>query len=426
LALKIASFILRKSNKYPNILKGHPGTYKNNKIRLIKTATRGADTPASEPVLDPKFQSWQICEPKASLEFSATGYFFGINLQKHIDIPIGLIHSCVGGTRAESWTPIEILQANEGNSTYLDEYQKTVEKWPENKIKWEKRVAAWEERKRAGTLPKGKWGRKPGAPWGPKNKTRPSALYNAMLAPLFPYPIKGAIWYQGEANARKYTDILNYRKLLPDMYNSWRRNWGMGNFPFLIVQLAPYYAFKEEPAESKWAAMRKSMTVIADNDPNAAMACIIDGGMQKNIHPPYKEYAGARLALKARKIVYKQDLVSSGPTYKSFIINGEKIEIMFENTGKGLEKKKKILDDGNIIVKSKKLKGFAICGKDKKFYKAKAKISGDNTVVVWSKMVKKPVAVRYGWADFPVANLYNRADLPTLPFRTDKFDMPKD
>jgi sialate O-acetylesterase len=219
------------------------------------------------------------------------------------------------------------------------------------------------------------------------------------------YAIKGAIWYQGESNAGR---AFQYRKLFPAMITDWRKSWEQGDFPFFFVQLANYRQPVAKPEESTWAELREAQN-MALQLPKTGVAVIIDIGEAEDIHPTNKQDVGYRLALAARKIAYAQDLVYSGPMYKSMQIEEDKIRIKFSYTGSGLTVK----DPYGY------LKGFSISGDDHKFIWAKAYQDG-NDVIVYSDKIKKPVAVRYGWADNPHdVNLYNKEGLPASPFRTD-------
>ncbi len=234
----------------------------------------------------------------------------------------------------------------------------------------------------------------------------PAPLFNAMINPLIPYGLTGFIWYQGEANT---FEAYDYRKLFPMLITDWRQRWGQGDLPFLYVQLANFKKVKPEPSESDWAELREAQTLTLSL-PNTGMACIIDIGDANDIHPSNKQEVGRRLALIANKLVYKQrGLVASGPLYKKYKTNGNRVRISFTNTGSGLSTK-----DG------KEVKGFAIAGSDKKFHWAKASIEG-NEVVVYSDRVADPKAVRYAWADNPECNLINSEALPAVPFRTDSW-----
>ena len=236
---------------------------------------------------------------------------------------------------------------------------------------------------------------------------QPTVLFNAMIAPLTDYAIKGVIWYQGESNASK---AYEYRRLFPVMISDWRNRWQQGNFPFLFVQLANYMTSKKEPGESEWAELREAQSLTLSL-PNTGIATIIDIGEAGDIHPKNKHDVGKRLALNAFHVAYgDKNVVYSGPVYQSMKVENDRIRLTFSNTGKGL------------VAKGGSLKYFAIAGADKKFVWADAKIEG-NAVVVWSEKVKNPVAVRYAWADNPEGcNLYNAENLPASPFRTDDWD----
>ena len=231
-----------------------------------------------------------------------------------------------------------------------------------------------------------------------------TVLYNGMIAPLVPYGVKGAIWYQGESNAGR---PLQYRTLLPTMIRDWRSRFGVGEFPFLIVQLANFMGVQQQPAESGWAELREAQLLTTLKDPRCGLAVAIDIGEANDIHPRNKQDVGARLALAARGIAYGQSIEYSGPVFKSMEVAGGKARLRFEHLGGGL-----------VAKGGGPLKGFAIAGADKRFVFAEATIDGD-TVVVSSPQVSHPVAVRYGWANNPVCNLYNQAGLPASPFRTD-------
>jgi sialate O-acetylesterase len=248
------------------------------------------------------------------------------------------------------------------------------------------------------------WGSRPEAP-GPNNQNSPGVLYNGMIAPLTPFRIRGAIWYQGEANAGR---AYQYRTLFPTMIRDWRRAWGEGDFPFYFVQLANWQALRPDPGESEWAELREAQTLTL-LEPNAGMAVIIDIGDPNDIHPRNKLDVAHRLAAWALAKTYRKKVQPSGPLYASFAVEGDKIRVKFKHMAGGLKTR-----DGGP------LKGFAVAGADQKFVWANALIDGKD-VVVWSKDVTKPVAVRYAWADNPICNLYNAVDLPASPFRTDNW-----
>ena len=246
----------------------------------------------------------------------------------------------------------------------------------------------------------------PIAPPNPVDPNKPSVLYNAMISPLIPYAIQGAIWYQGESNADR---AKQYQTLLPTMITDWRTRWNQGDFTFLIVQLANFMERTNEPTQSGWAELREAQYLTTTALPKVGLAVAIDIGEEKDIHPRNKQDAGLRLALAARAIAYGQDIAFSGPVFQSMAVKDAKAELSFLHTDKGLVVKGIFSD----------LKGFALAGADGKFVWAHAKIDGDK-VVVWADEVAKPVAVRYGWANNPQCNLYNGAGLPAVPFRTDR------
>jgi len=243
----------------------------------------------------------------------------------------------------------------------------------------------------------------PPRPQSPESANRPTVLYNAMIHPLIPYGIRGAIWYQGEANAGR---AYQYRSLFKTMIQDWRTNWALGDFPFLFTQLANFMQVNPQPADNDWAELREAQ-LMALSLHNTGMAVTIDIGNADDIHPKNKQDVGKRLALNALNKVYdKQDVVPCGPIYKFMVIEENKIRLSFDYVA------------GGLSAKGDKLLGFAIAGEDQKFVWADAEIDSQ-TVVVSSPYVNQPVAVRYAWAANPVCNMYNKADLPATPFRTD-------
>ena len=231
-----------------------------------------------------------------------------------------------------------------------------------------------------------------------------TVLYNAMIHPLVPYAIKGAIWYQGEANAER---AFQYERLLPLMITDWRQKWGQ-DFPFYLAQLANFMQRKPQPSESEWAELREAQAHTL-RLPGTGMAVLIDIGDANDIHPKNKQEVGRRLALNALAMTYGQKVAYSGPIYKDFKVEGKKVRLSFDHT-----------DGGLSTPQGAPLKGFAMAGPDQVFHWAKATIQG-NTVVVECDEVELPMAVRYAWADNPECNLYNGAGLPASPFRTDNW-----
>jgi sialate O-acetylesterase len=372
------------------------------KIRLFKVANVTSDT----PLTDVKGQ-WEECSPETVPAFSAVGYFFGRDLYKALGAPVGLVHTNWGGTPAEAWTSREGLESEPTLKPISERHQQSLAGYVAAKEDWEKakdkRMAEWEKAAQKAKADGKAAPRKPGPPSAPGTGAgRPSCLYNGMIAPLIPFGIRGAIWYQGESNAGR---PMEYRKLFPAMITDWRKHWGQGEFPFLFVQLANFMARKADPADSNWAALREAQTLTLAL-PNTGQAVIIDIGDGKDIHPKNKQDVGKRLALAAQAGTYGKDVVYSGPMYESMKVEGDKVRLRFKHVGSGL------------VAKGDKLTGFAIAGEDRKFVWADARIDGD-TIVVSAKDVARPVAVRYAWADNPDCNLYNKADLPACPLRTD-------
>jgi sialate O-acetylesterase len=346
--------------------------------------------------------SWEVAGPQTAGRFSAVGYFFGRELNKQLNVPVGLIHTSWGGTPAESWTTAEALAADADFKPIVDRWNQQFADFGKQLGKLSQAISEWQgsAASQAGTpAPDGALPQDPRSnPW------RPSGLYHAMIAPVVPYAIKGATWYQGESNAGR---AYQYRKLLPAMIGSWRKAWGQGEFPFLIVSLANFTPVKDEPGDSEWAELREAQTLTA-NQPNNGQAITIDIGDAVDIHPKNKQEVGRRLALVALHDTYKKDVPHAGPTFQSMSVEGDKAVLKFKNTYGGMTAK-----GGDT------LKGMAVAGDDHKWYWADAKIAGADMVVVHSDKVSKPVAVRYAWANNPVCNLYNQAGLPAVPFRTD-------
>lgn len=324
----------------------------NSQLRLFTVPRHRAPAPKNDVAA-----KWVVSGPQTTADFSAVAYFFGRDLQQHLGVPVGLISSNVGGTPAEEWTSKPTLESHaELKDTFVP-------------------------------------------------AQGPSGLYNAMIAPLAPYAIQGAIWYQGESNASR---AFHYRKLLPAMITDWRQAFGQGDFPFLIVQIAPYDREGTKSPDSRWAEIRDSQLHVSQHVPRSALVVTIDVGDEKDIHPRRKQPVGARLALAARGVAYGENIEFSGPVYDSMSVADNKVRLRFKHLGPGL------LAHGEPLV------GFTVAGEDRKFHPARATIEGD-TVVVRCDQVPKPVAVRYAWLPYPEGNLWNRAGLPASPFRTDSF-----
>ncbi|MBL7076788.1 MAG: sialate O-acetylesterase [Kiritimatiellae bacterium] len=392
-------------------------------IRHVKIGHVTADV----PLADVKSQ-WQISSPGTAGGFTAVGYFFARKLHDELKVPIGLIGSNWGGTRVEPWTPpvgfrsvpelADIAKRVDatlpgtigGQASYM-QYLTDVENW----------------------LPKAKTavnhGENPApCPTPPRigaSHQDPTRIYNAMIHPLVPYAIRGAIWYQGESNGGEGVSYFHKKQAL---IGGWRKLWNQGDdatgpgqaFPFYFVQLANFQKANDNPAGGDgWAkfreAQRQCLTI-----PNVGMAVITDIGEARDIHPRNKQDVGLRLALWALAKDYGQkDLVYSGPLYKSHAVEGSAIRVRFDSAGSGLMVGKKEGLSPTAEDAAGSLKRFAVAGADKQWHWADAVIDGDS-VVVSSPDVAAPVAVRYAFSMNPLGcNLYNREGLPASPFRTD-------
>jgi sialate O-acetylesterase len=350
--------------------------------------------------------NWVAAHGQAVSDFSAVGYFFGRDLQRILNVPIGMIHSSWGGTTAEAWTSRGTLESEPEFKSILDDGTKLLSAYPKVVQDYEQQLAQWRQES---DKAEGDGAPMPTFPTMPKDPrsdpARPAGLYNAMVMPLTPYAIRGVIWYQGESNSDR---PIQYRKLFPAMIRDWRQSWGEGDFPFLYVQLANWgvHALKY-----RWPELREAQSMTLSL-PKTGMAVTIDIGDASNIHPTNKQEVGYRLALAAQGIAYGHDVIYSGPTYESMTIEGGKVRLHFQHAYGGLTAKSL-----SIISVS----GFEIAGEDRKFVGADARIEGD-TVVVSSDQVPHPIAVRYAWGMNPRPSIYNRADLPASPFRTDKWE----
>ena len=341
-------------------------------IRMIKVQKVPAEKPVDDIPVDPGTKKttptsgWAVCAPDTAPSYSAVGYYFARYLQQELKVPVGIINTSWGGTVCEAWTSQEAL-AGVPSLKYMAD-------------------------------------RKPEVGPGKQNPNQPTVLYNGMLAPVVPFSIKGAIWYQGESNVGRADE---YRTLFPTMIADWRQRFGQGDFPFLFVQLAPYKYDGSTKLAELWDSQLKTLALSK----NTGMCVTTDITNINDIHPKNKQDVGKRLALWALANNYGQkDLVYSGPLYDSHEIEGSKIRIKFKH-GAGL-----------MAKDEKPLTHFQIAGEDQKFVEAKAEIDGD-TLVVSSETVQKPVAVRFAWSPIAEPNLFNKAGLPASPFRTDDWKL---
>jgi sialate O-acetylesterase len=368
-------------------------------IRIFKVNKQTSGLPLTEFMSRQCWMdTWRICNPENIKYFSAVGYYFGRDLHKKLNVPIGLIDSTWGGTKIEPWTPpqgfaaVDKLQdisknIEKSNSDYaraIPDALTKLEAW----VKDSKKIAAGGE-----ILPPPPW------PEHPLNDLGvATSLYNAMINPLVPFAIRGAIWYQGEANCGE--GMLYYHKMKA-LIGGWRAVWGEGDFPFYFVQLAPYKYGGGFSLPEIWQAQTLGLSI-----PNTGMAVTTDlVDDVANIHPTNKKDVGKRLSLWALAKTYgEKDIVFSGPLYKSIVIEGNSIRVKFDNVGSGLTTR-----DG------KDPDFFEIAGADNKFVNAQAKIDKD-TVVVSSPDIGNPAYVRFGWSEQAMPNLMNKDGLPASPF----------
>ncbi len=386
-------------------------------LRSFNVPNVTADTPRGH--LDLK-GIWQMATPQTAGNFSAVGYFFARELRQKLNVPVGIIHTSWGGTPAEAWTSRSALEASPILKPIVEKWDKSAAEQPEAVRKYNEEILPrWQAEADAAKAVGTAEPKKPDVPDSVLSPYRASNLFNAMIAPLIPYGIQGAIWYQGESNGR---NAKQYETLFPEMIRDWRSRWGQGEFPFLFVQLANHDKVQTAPSEGGWAFIREAQLKTLSL-PNTGMAVAIDLADADNpgdIHPKNKQDVGRRLALSALAQVYGQKIEYSGPQYDSIAVEGNQIRIKFRHTESGLIAKPGPADASTAAATPTTLKGFAIAGVDENWVWANARIEG-NTVVVSNPVVAAPVAVRYGWAMNPIGNLYNGAFLPASPFRSDTF-----
>ena len=348
---------------------------------------------------------WVACTPDHRTwgEFSATAFFFARELHQSLGVPVGIIDLSWGGLAIDRFMSRESLASDPAlKKTILGRWEENrsrrIEREGKQKIDddFQAALKACEEAWAKGE--KSQDGRGGGREWNPRiMRQQPSSIFNCVIAPVIPYAIRGAIWWQGEWNA---SDPLYHREFTT-LITDWRQRWGQGDFPFLFVQLQ---------REGKYSSpMIREAFLKTLSLPKTGMAVTID--LPPSLHPREKDVVGHRLKLAADAIAYGKDIVQSGPLYDSMTVDGNQVRLKFRHVGGGL-----------VAQGGEPLKGFTIAGEDRKFVDAGARIDGD-TVVVSSPQVTRPVAARYGWANVPDCNLLNKVDLPASPFRTDDWPL---
>lgn len=396
---------------------------------------------AAEPQSDLRGK-WEASNPDTAKNFSAVAYFFARELRAKLQCPVAILHSSWGGTPAQAWVSLDALRQEPPFTGHLKKWDDALAKYrevqahPELITNYQKELKQWQTEvasafnaalkeynanKAGGPKPT------PSRP-EPSNPdpmaipspsarpSTPSVIFNAMIAPLAPYAMRGAIWYQGEANGGQG---MEYRSLLPRLIGDWRAHWAEGDFPFLFVQLPGWDHDTKPAAQHDWPWLREAQLLTLKNVPRTGMVVAIDIGDPRDVHPKDKLDVGQRLALAARKVAYGEKIIASGPIYHDFAIEASLARVKFSETGSGLTMgQAPWRADGVEPFAKDKLTGFTIAGEDRDWVEADARIDGDS-VVVSSAQVLKPVAVRYGWANSPRCNLYNNEGLPASPFRSD-------
>jgi sialate O-acetylesterase len=343
---------------------------------------------------------WQVCSPAVVGDWSAVGYLFARNLNVELKVPVGILLSAFGASTAEAWIPREALASDPQLKPMLDKFDARYNYFKEHPGANDANAPPEPQMLNA-RLPR------PGSPPAPlrdpsHNQHQPTVLYNAMIAPLVPYAIRGAIWYQGESIGGGPNGLMLYSHVMDTMITQWRKVWGEGNFPFFEVQLPALKNVSNNPLVREQQAKVLAL-------PNTGMAVTVDIGDPANVHPKNKEPLGYRLEMLALAKAYGWRMESSSPMYASMKVEGSAIRVKFTHAA-------------SLNAKDGPLTWFQIAGADQKFVDADAKIEGD-TVVVSSPSVSAPVAVRYAWDNYPItANLYNAEGLPAAPFRTDDWD----
>jgi len=363
------------------------------RIRLLHVATGSSDYPLDNIAL---VRGWSACTPESVAEFSAVGYFFARDIQQDQDTPIGVIDVTWGGTPAEAWTSLNALSADASLIPVFARRATQMDELPTLLLAAKKQQADYDSAKAAG---------KPveAPPWRPDPASwKPAGIYNAMIAPIAPFPIKGVIWYQGESNS--YPDaVAVYARLFGTLIEDWRSHWGQGDFPFIYVQIANW------KRGGLWPEIREAQRQTLGLK-NTAMAVSIDIGDSDDVHPKNKQDVGLRLALAARALAYGERIEYSGPLFREVTGDGASLRIRFDHSQSGL------------TAKNGALRGFSVAAADEKYVPAEAKIEGD-TVVVSADSIRAPVYVRYGWAGDPDCNLWNGAGLPASPFQAEAFHL---
>jgi sialate O-acetylesterase len=355
-------------------------------IRLFHVPRKTSAVPVED--VDAK---WIVCSPETIAPFSAVMYYFGRQMHRDLKVPIGLVHSSWGGTPIASWTSGPALVGNPRLAPFLAFWENAIRQYPANLARHELALKKWEA--------SGSKNPRPTPPLGPGHQHEPTTLYNAMMAPLVKYTIKGTLWYQGESEASRAQGHI-YGDAMMTLVQDWRRAWGQGDFPFYWVQLAN---FANAPKNGHWMRVQEGQ-VKATALRNTGVVVINDIGNPTDIHPTNKQDVALRLALLAQNR-------GASPLYRQFTREGSAIRIWFDHAAGGLKTR-----DGGPVT------GFQIAGPDGKYVDATARIDGATVLV--SADIQNPQFVRYAWDYNPAANLVGASGLPVSLFRTDENDEP--
>jgi len=353
--------------------------------------------------------AWKETTPDSAATFSAIGFLFGRTLQQTLQVPVGMINNAWGGSTADAWIRRSVMDADPRFKSRMNEVaQKEAVLLPDNgDAECARLTAKWEAECAKAKLEK----RTP--PWKPivrwlECAKRPGNIYAGVLYPTIGYGIKGVIWYQGESD---YGRAWEYGDLFGLMIQQWRQDWGEGDFPFYWVQLPNFKTGHPADRESGWVQVREAQTKT-QKLPNTAQVVSLDQGEENDIHPKRKHEVAARLARVALARDYGMDFHYRSPEFKEMVVKGDRATLTFDCFGAKL-----------MAFNVSEVQGFILCGEDKKWLPARAKIVDVGTVEVWNDAVKAPVAVRYAWAENPVCNLFSNDGLPVTPFRTDDFEL---
>jgi sialate O-acetylesterase len=378
-----------------------------NQIRFFTESSPPHFEPSQKPT-----GKWVICSPESIKDFSGTAYFFGRNLYENLQQPIGLIVSAVGGSPIEKWLPLEFTKNDPALQAEFEDLNKKATTYNTElaKANYERALKAWDEtiaqlKAEGKPLPKPK--QRPRFALDPRSQG-PSGFFNGKIAPIIPYAIRGAIWYQGEANASTPEKGIKYGEQFPMLIKDLRARWKQGDFPFAWVQLPKY----DDPQFAGWRQLRESQLKTLSL-PNTGMVVTADMKTTDptKIHPTNKLEVGRRLSVWALAKVYGKNNPYSGPIFSGHEVKGNEIICSFKHT------------DGGLQFLGGEPKGFLIAGSDKKWFPATARIEGDK-VIVSSPEVSNPVAVRYAWENVPECNFLNGANIAASPFRTDDWVDP--